>query len=513
MIKPEYQRPEDIVESLGGSVAIDNIGRFIFEDSHTKRPSWVNDFFGSSLQENDNIFTSSAKGVFIVPIEKNGVTTNFAVTFGVGRYLLKEGVTEERFGLKVVLNSVGSNSFRSINKTTLGSVPKQSHEQMSRDVAPADFGIDIEQDLISSVTAKSKDDKFGKIITGRDSLSVSVKVDTSNIKEFLSHCLTRYKSNDYKKDFEWIDQISEVRNKNIEDELTLTLVQSMNSGTMDKVWMAVPEVINWSEIKGFHYVRTPKSEIKEDLDIQDFISSLAGQTITIDILKHSYVFMISAQSDDSLGNWSVFRCMYAEITLKGKTYILNSGKWYEIANSFSEQVEKDFISIPESNLLFPECDVNDENSYNNIATTALTGSYCMDGKLIMHGGGHSSVEFCDIYTSDKKLVHVKKYAGSGVFSHLFSQGVVSGELFASDDSFRVKVNAKLPAGLKIPNPRQRPNTPEYEIVYGVISNKTTPLNLPFFSKVSLRNARKRLQSYGYEVSLKKIQQIEPVTTN
>ena len=58
---------------------------------------------------------------------------------------------------------------------------------------------------------------------------------------------------------------------------------------------------------------------------------------------------------------------------------------------------------------------------------------------------NSSKEFCDLYTVDKDICHVKKYGQSGVLSHLFAQGVVSGELFRSDIKFRQKVNQKLPA--------------------------------------------------------------------
>jgi uncharacterized protein (TIGR04141 family) len=85
------------------------------------------------------------------------------------------GVIEERFGLKVVLNLVSPDSFRNITKTTLGSVPKHSQEQMTRDVTASEFGIDVEQDLIGSVTGKSKDPQLGKVITGKDSLNCTVK--------------------------------------------------------------------------------------------------------------------------------------------------------------------------------------------------------------------------------------------------------------------------------------------------------------------------------------------------
>jgi uncharacterized protein (TIGR04141 family) len=158
------------------------------------------------------LITSSAKGVFLVPISEGTGTINFIISFGMGRYLLREGVVEERFGLKVVLNSADRESFHSIDKTTLGSVPKHSREQMSRTVAPTEFRIDIEQDLVSAVSAKSNDARLGKILTGKDALYVSAPVDKDNIAEFLRLCLERYRSRDYKENFDWIDQIAEVRN-------------------------------------------------------------------------------------------------------------------------------------------------------------------------------------------------------------------------------------------------------------------------------------------------------------
>jgi|SRR5579863_2319765 len=106
---------------------------------------------------------------------------------------------------------------------------------------------------------------------------------------------------------------------------------------------------------------------------------------------------------------------------------------------------------------------------------------------------------------DGKLVHVKRYGGSSVLSHLFAQGVVSGELFLGDAAFREKVNAELPTGFKLTDPQARPMPGNYEIIYAIISESKKDLDLPFFSKVTLRNARRRLQTLGYNVSIGKIQ--------
>jgi uncharacterized protein (TIGR04141 family) len=269
--------------------------------------------------------------------------------------------------------------------------------------------------------------------------------------------------------------------------------------------MAVPQIIDWAAVSGFRYRRPKQATLKDDLTLEGYLEASADSPLSLDSLKSHHVFPISAEDGDQMDRWSAFRCMYAEIELKNKLYILNNGNWYEIARDFSETVQNDFLSIPESAVPMPDYTTGSELRYNTDATAHLGNACCMDQKTIVHGGGHSKIEFCDIFTSDKKLIHVKKYGGSSVLSHLFMQGTVSGELLVSDAEFRVKLNRELPRGHKLAEPRRRPNPSDYEVVYAIISTSLNPLNIPFFSKVSLRSARRRLMSYGYQVTKKKIQ--------
>lgn len=499
--------PADFIDPDAKSVDVPGVGVFYYKDSHTYRPDWLETFFGPDITRDLRIFSSSARGVLIVQVEIAGATPTFAVTFGLGLHLLNEGVLEDRFGLKAVLNSVDRDAFRSIGKTTLGSIPKHSREQMGREVAPAEFGLDIEQDLISSVTARSRDPALGKTITGKDNLSLSVRADINNIKTLLAHCYSRYLSTDYKAEFDFIDQISEVRNRTKADALNAQLIGKLRAREFDKVWMAVPEVVEWSDAAGFRYLRPKRADLHNDLHIADFIDSLGGREIAVEVLREAPVFLVSASTGNAT-RWSALRCTYAELEDGESLYVLNGGKWYQIARGFTEQVLNDFNAIEPSSLNFPACTFTVEAEYNQ-ATAAQMGMCCMDEKLIMHGGGHSRIEFCDLLSADKKLIHIKRYGGSSLLSHLFAQGIVSGELFAADREFREKVNDELPAAFRLPDPAPRPNLGEYEVVYGVISQSSSALDLPFFSKVSLRNARRRLESYGYKVRLQKIDKAGP----
>ena len=127
----------------------------------------------------------------------------------------------------------------------------------------------------------------------------------------------------------------------------------------------------------------------------------------------------------------------------------------------------------------------------------------MDRKMIRHGGGASSIEFCDLMSLDGDVIHVKNYSGSSVLSHLFHQGTVSAFLMAGDPSFRTKVNEKLPDSHELPLDGSFSSS-NYEIVYAIGTRNPLTFEMPFFSKVSLTNSVRQLRVSGYKVSLAKI---------
>lgn len=102
-------------------------------------------------------------------------------------------------------------------------------------------------------------------------------------------------------------------------------------------------------------------------------------------------------------------------------------------------------------------------------------------------------------------MHVKLYRSSGTLSHLFAQGSVAAETFVKDEAFRQRLNHKLPAQIKLKNAADRPDVESNRIVYAVATNKSIPDELPFFSKVTLRNAVKNLRALGYGVHLTAIE--------
>ena len=439
----------------------------------------------------------------------------FALTFGYGHTLLKPGVWEERFGLKVALNVINSDNLKSIDKKNIAAVPKFSKEQLAKGSTFADFGVDIERDLVQGITGKTGNGDFGETVTGKDALSISVKFDASNIKTILRDCYEKYKSNDYKKDFSWIDYTFEIKDSDTIQKLDERLLNKIENDDLENFEMSIPDILDWENIDEFKF---KKHSFGDDLDLSKYLKFLIRDNLgsSLKTLKTHQVDCFRNNQDQDVQSWKIYDCLYCETEYNGQMYILSGGKWYHIDDNFAQNVFKSFNSFKHNppKIHLPECNEGEhEDKYNERVAQEIKDICNMDRKIIFHGGTNQKVEFCDLLTINKEIIHVKHYGASAVLSHLFSQGLVSGELLLFDEEFREKLNNQfdrlgVPA-YKLPDPSERPEPADYEIVFAIISKPGTKFDIPFFSKVNLRNAKKTLESFGYKVSLLEIPTKKP----
>lgn len=129
----------------------------------------------------------------------------------------------------------------------------------------------------------------------------------------------------------------------------------------------------------------------------------------------------------------------------------------------------------------------------------------MDKKLVAVEGSPKKIEACDLFTKDKKFIHVKNKGQSAQLSHLFAQGKISAECFVSDESFRKQVSdiAIEKFGEEAFDYRAKPQSNEYEVVYAIIDDKESSLTkkLPFFSKVNLMLTVQELDRMHFKCSV------------
>lgn len=475
-------------------------------------PKWVSLFKSTLGNKLDNLFNSATSAMLLIPYKG---TRFFAITFGYGKTLLAPDCFEENFGLKVVLNSVDPKKLRSIDTKSLEAVPVSRRNQASVATEFSDFGLDIEQDLIYSATGKPQKLELGNQLTGKDALKMNVPATLEDIPPLLDKLFEQYTSKAYKQYFEWIDHLSEVRNGTLINQLDEALVIKIKSKEFNRTWLSVPDIIEWADVSGFKYQQPKRGDLHPDIGWDTYMKFLGQETTySINTFKSQRAYCISESSGEPINDWSIYQCIYCELEYSGETYSLNRGKWYQIDSDFLGALNKVIQNIPKAKLSLPEYSQKSEDLYNQFACEQNSTYFAlMDKVLINYGGGYNKIEFCDIYTTDKKLIHVKRYGGSSVLSHLFSQGVVSAQLLLADEAFREKVNEKLPLSHKLDTPSQKPIAQEFEVVYAIASTSISNGNveLPLFSKISLRNCYNTLQMFGLKVSIATIQVVNPIS--
>lgn len=483
-------------------------GTLFFKSGFKSHPPWASIFTDVPGFDSKSIVNQSSRGLYVVEIEGRW----FCFTFGYTRSLLTESAIERNFGLIVALNLGDPDAIKAIDKTNISHVGLQSREQASRGVGFDGFEFDTDIDLLKSITAKgpASDDEETETYSGRDSFTVYTRVNLSTFSEIARKLLRARESRAYQKRYPWIDKITQERDSTVVGKLDAAVVAAISNGNTDKIWLAVPEIISWEEVEGFAYKlrsQTPRQSgptLYPDIDLEGWLTDTKLRNdLALTHLSNRKLYRYFVDGRDPAG-WSVYRCLNAELDLGADKYILNDGDWYKVDRQYVSEVDQFYQTIPASKLVLPNYGTNTEPKYLKHLAQSEPYFALMDQKNVMIGGGKSRVEFCDLFSKAKDIIHVKQYGGSSVLSHLFSQAVVSGDCFLHESQFRQEVNKLLPPGFKLSDPAVDPVSSTFTICIAIMSKVPGPLEIPFFSKVSMKHAVRTLQRMGYKVTKLKI---------
>jgi uncharacterized protein (TIGR04141 family) len=511
-IKEGYSTATDVIKTgecwPGTSIPLEPgvSGSLFIKKSKEKAPKWAflfGDYLTLSMLE-----APAFSAALFIPLKGRC----FVISFGQsGRFLIRPDVYEERFGLHCALNSINRESFRAIDVQSLDAIQSQTRIQSGEATTADQFGLDVEQDMLKAIVGAPRDPTLGSRMAGSDPLSVSVSMSLSDLPHLLASYRAQFEKDLNSADYEWVNNISITKSGALIAELEVELDKKLAKKDFNGVWLSIPDIIEWSSVAGFIYSHG-RREIHSDISMQGFLKTVnAGTALNLKLLRERTVSCANADHHRILDSWPVYKCLYAEVDLGARKYILNGGKWYHVGTDFVRRTNEDFAKIPHSGLQFPPYAGGGEGKYNKAISVSSPNQFALldDVHKISHGGGHGQVEVCDLLSANRELIHVKIYSKSSVLSHLFSQGFVSGQLIQIDSSFREKLRSKLkPPFQGFFRVAKKPAQDEFTIVYAVISGVKGPLHLPFFSRVNLNNTTKILRGFGYRVELLKIEMDE-----
>lgn len=489
---------EDAKEPIALEVGGSQVTLYVKRETPKPPPTWTK-LFSSAFDLPPNIF-GSTQTVGAAAIFRHGNRT-YILTFGSGYHLLRTESVERDFGLRVTLSSVDPDKLRSVDKASYDDNPLNSRTQSSTEVDIFELQMDSELEMLYAVTGVSRVPIFGSHVTGRDALTIAVDTNLAGIPSILDEAFKRY-TGALPPEFEWVDNIRRVKDSGVIAVLDSCLDDELSAQRDALLWLGEPEIVDWESQVGYSfdmYSNTPRHVV---LRIEELAAYLQAhkRKMDVDTLK-SQLIHVNNSEYESTRSWTAYRCLYVELALGEERYMLRNGLWFQAEPDFVALIDTYIKDIEKYSLQLPPYAVDREDLYNEALANSDAAFSLMDKKNTKLGGRYDKIEFCDLVRNGTDLIHVKYYRSSGTLSHLFAQGFVAAEAFVKDEEFRFKLNEKLPASIKLKDPKVRPEAGGYTVVYAIATTKTLPTDLPFFSKVTLRNAMKTLRALGYNVQL------------
>lgn len=490
-------------------------GTFYSTSRPATAPSWVS-YLRPLLQgEPPDLRSSSASGLLILKASERF----FAITFGYGRSLLDLSKIQHGFGLRVALNRIDPAQIRSMDTKTFEDMVVTKNTQTSRSSDLPSFGVDVSRDILRAVTGEPRDSALANRISGSDAVVIAVDRPPTALPELCSELLDAYREDNYLDQFSWIDHLSLVANRGIQDELDRQLLEQLRVGETSSTHLAMPEVLDWEDIDSFTITGARGVEY-DDLDLDAYLAHTAvrRESLTLTNLKDRRIGVRFNRTGDFDKRWTLYQCLVSEQRLDSGLYALIEGRWFSISptiaaevDAFTDSLEKGTITLADARRGESEAD------YNRRAATADPGRLLLlDTRINRPGGATTGIEFCDLLGSAGELIHVKRKSRSSTLSHLFAQGTVSATTFLRDGEFRDQIRTDIEKAAApeaqqrwldlIPSSDQKLDRSAYAVTFVVIANTSRKGNdwLPFFSKLNLMHAARQLNGAGINLRLQRV---------
>lgn len=501
------RKPDDL-EFKSVKAELGYEGVLWYRDGRRNAPKW-REFLQPGFQgELPEFKTTSQAAVLFVKVGARFVV----FTFGQGRHLMDLDRCDPDFGLRTALNLSKPGTLTSIDLHTFEERTKHTRIHLSSKGSVDAFGLDVNRDIMRAVAGESKEPNVCRDVAGAEAtLAIIARVEMRTLGTTAAALLAAFQRTDYQQNYQWVDNLARVSNRTLTGQLDDELIRLINANTIDRINLAVPEPMDPIDVE--YVAHRNDADPVQELSITAYLAARKrqGPASWRHMRDNHAIWIKRVDQPTAFRGPSIYKCIVAEVDLAGQLYVLTNGSWFKLNQNFAATVRAYVAAMNESAVQFPAWNGTDpEGKYNEGVAQADASMLLLDKKLARCYGNSSTVEICDLLTTGKQIIHVKRRdkCSSGL-SHLFMQGRNSGEMLVHDPAFLTETRAKI-TEVNATFSGQLPATgfkaSDYEVVYALMGADTAAVRqrLPFFSQLTLMNSAKSLAGLGYRVTIKGI---------
>ena len=385
--------------------------------------------------------------------------------------------------------------------------------------------------MLRALAGQLRDEELGTRVTGSDSLGLTSTLNAVSLGSRLDTLGRAYDEKRYLTFFGYLDRWRQVR---APDAVHDTLGQALEA-QLAKRWEVVgshadpahlpdagngpqltaPQVIEYSA-SGF--VTNVEGDIAPHaFPVLDAYLGALGRAPTLGQLRTRHNLLLMAAEPLAVQDvWPLYKTIVWEVGLDDETYVLMDGTWWQVDAKYRKRVDERLLDISlTSPDLSPFDPQEDEPDYNERLAKPPSERALIDRRTARYEDEEGGVEPCDVFTVQRKFIHVKRMTSSSAMSHLFGQALVGARLFQTTREYRTYMRGVLAPHKTLVDliPLERPTTSEYTIVMGIITRPSATtddppthvaLDLPFLARNFLGYVATEIEGMGYRFELARI---------
>ena len=492
-------------------------------------PAWLaflQDGFGADDRPVELPDGARSSAVIAVRIVWRRTDRFYAVPFGDGRHRLRRSLIDAELAKRALLNAIYTDDrgdaalepeprIRQIEYVARDQTTFRTVRQASRSADFDAFGFDAELEQLAGLTGRPGDvEALGLRVSGKTSVRLSRRVAFDELARLCRSIAGYTERRTYQRRFGFIDRVQRVTGP-----LATTLAEAMYDRVAEEpsAWsIDLPDVVDYDTLATFSLVTPDGEELarRDELEVADVVADLGASGGELASVALGTTVVAWDADGERAGSWPLPETLSGQLVHEDATYLRADGAFSEVAPDYLAAVDAEVDTIAPSSVVLPDSRIVggreiDEGTYNELAAASSPDHLLLDKRTAVVPGRTTPVEVCDILTSSGQLIHVKRKFSSSSLSHLFGQGVVSGDALASYGEFRSAVR-----DLVADSPLHAELFAEpflasaHEVVYAIVGpwREGEPLSahVPFFSRVNLRRHAATLRRLGYRVTYARI---------